>query len=340
MSKPLAKVTDDLILFDLNRPDIPSGSHPIDTDDYQIPTNEIVKLFASVCRWVQLRTTGATIFGRPRLGKTWMIKYLVKNIPQYFKENIPIFHIVSLHSKIAKEEEFIETLLSDMDHDLALVGKLNAKRQRLIHFLTELGKQNSRRLVILFIDEAQCLDEQHYEWLIDYFNKLEKVQTTLTIFLVGQDQLNSQKTIFSRGNTDQIIQRFMIDEHKFSGIKSVEDIETCLKCYDTESEYPLGSGWSFTRFYFPEAFATGERLEKFAKDIYEIFSSLRQKNNIKGTFEIPMQHMVKAIKIIFIDYGKNSSKSQHWISKSNWMEAILKSNYVSSEIRKKINKDK
>ncbi|NRF95093.1 hypothetical protein HQN89_29835 [Paenibacillus frigoriresistens] len=75
---------------------------------------------------------------------------------------------------------------------------------------TELAKQNSRRLVVLFIDEAQCLDEQHYEWLIDYFNKLEKLQITLTVFLVGQEQLNSQKTIFSRGNTDQIIQRFIL----------------------------------------------------------------------------------------------------------------------------------
>ncbi len=323
-------------VVDLIRPDVPIGSHPVDTDDYQIPTNEIVKVLSAVRRWIQLRITGATIFGRPRLGKTWMIKYLIKNIPQFFDEQLPMYHIINVHSRIAKEEEFLETILSDMGHDFALTGKIGSKRQRLVNFLANQGRQNHRRIVILFIDEAQCLEQQHYEWLMDYYNKLDKQNVTLILFLVGQEQLNSQKTIFSRENSDQIIQRFMIEEYKFSGIRSVEDIKVCLRCYDNGSEYPQGSGWSFTRFYFPEAFATGERLENFAKDIFEIFSGLRQKYNIKGTIEIPMQHMVKTIKIIFLDYGKDSPNYCQWINKQHWMKAILKTNYISSEQRKKV----
>jgi hypothetical protein len=318
-----------------NRPDIPIGSHPVDTDDYQLPTNEIVKIVASTCRWIQLRITGATIYGKPRLGKTWMIKYVIKKIPLFLDDNLPLYHIVSIHSKIAKEDEFLETLLWDMGHDFALTGKVGAKRQRLINFLAEKGKQTHFRTVVLFIDEAQCMEEQHYEWLMDYYNKLDKEKITLILFLVGQEQLNAQKTIFSRSNSDQIIQRFMIEEYKFSGIKSLDDIMVFLRCYDMESEYPQGSGWSFTRYYFPEAFAAGERLESFAADILEIFTTLRQKSNIKGQFEIPMQHMVRTIKIIFLDYGKNSSSFRHWISKNQVREAILKTNYISSEKRKK-----
>lgn len=336
MAKVLKKEAIEDCLLDLDRPDVPMGSHPVDTDDYQVPTNEILKIFSSVCRWIQLRTTGATIYGRPRLGKTEMIKYLVKNIPLFFEDNLPMYHIINIHSKIAKEEEFIETLLSDMNHDFALTGKVGSKRQRLLNLLVEQGKQNRRRLVILFIDEAQCLDEQHYEWLMDYYNKLDKAKVTLILFLVGQEQLNAQKTIFSREQSDQIIQRFMVEEHKFSGIKTLEDVGICLRCYDSGSEFPAGSGWSFTRYYFPEAFVTGERLEKFSKDIFEIFNGLRQKHNIKGSFEIPMQHIVKAIKIIFLDYGKNSSNYSHWINKNHWLDAILKTNYISSEQRKKV----
>lgn len=316
------------------RPDISIGSHPVETDDYQIPTNEILKVFAAVSQWIRFRVTGATIYGRPRLGKTWMVKFLEKNLPKELGEDLPIHHIVSLHTKIAKEEEFLETLLSDMGHAFALSGKTSAKRSRLIGFLHQQGNANRYRIVLLFIDEAQCLDEQHYEWLIDYYNKLDRLNVTLVLILVGQEQLNAQQLVFSHGHADQIIQRFMIEEHKFLGIRSLEDIQVCLKCYDELSDYPAGSGWSFTRYYFPEAFAAGERLQSFSKDIFEIFTSLRQKYNLKGMFEIPMKHMTMAIKIVLLDYGKNSSKPQYWINKKYWADSIMKTNYIISEQRK------
>jgi type II secretory pathway predicted ATPase ExeA len=326
--------------IDVKRPDLPKGSHPVITDDYQVPTNEIVRVLSSVSRWIELRTTGATIYGRPRLGKTWMIKYLVKNIPLVFNQPIPVHHIVNIHSKIAKEEELIETILTDMSHDLALVGKLSSKRQRLIDFLASQAVATSRRVVILFIDEAQCLGPNHYDWLSDYYNKLDKMKITLTVFLVGQEQLHSQKVVFAREHSDQIIERFMLEEYHFSGIKTLEDIQIFLRCYDEASEFPPNSGWTFTRYFFPEAFAAGERLQNFAKDIFEIFIALRQKQNIKGTFEIPMQYIVKAIKIIFLDYGRDSPSHTEWISKSQWLLAIQKSNYIASEQRKKVSKDK
>lgn len=318
------------------RPIIPPGCHPVETDDYQIPTNEISNIFMSVCRWIQLRTTGAVIYGRPRLGKTWMIKYLRNQIPAYLGVNLPIFHIVSLHAKIAKEDEFIESLLHDMDHVFATAGKAGAKRQRLLKFLEQQGRETPLRMVVLFIDEAQCLDSLHFEWLMDYYNKLDLLKITLVVFLVGQPQLYSQKTIYSRGHEDQIIQRFMIEEHKFNGLRNELDIRSCLRSFDERSEYPKNSGWSFTRYYFPEAFAVGERLQNFSKDIHDLFVELRTKYNIKGAFEIPMKHMIAAIKIVFVDHGKNSDKHLHWITTKHWKEAILKTNYITSEQRKEI----
>ncbi len=218
MSKQINEVT----IY--TRPEVPIGSHPVETDDYQIPTNEILKVFAAVSRWIRLRVTGATIYGRPRLGKTWMVKFLEKNLPKEIGIEFPIHHIVSLHSKIAKEEEFLETLLMDMGHDFALSGKTSAKRNRLLSFLYQQGNANRFRIVLLFIDEAQCLDEQHYEWLIDYYNKLDRLNVTLVLILVEQEQLNAQQLVFSHGHADQIIQRFMNEEHKFIGIRSLEDI--------------------------------------------------------------------------------------------------------------------
>lgn len=321
--------------YDLNRPVIEKGSHPVETGDYQAPTNEIVNLLEAVCDWITDRVTGAVIYGRPRLGKTKMIEFMVKNIPVILEEELPIYHIVSLHPKIAKEEEFIETILCDMKHMFALTGKVAAKRQRLITFLEERGKSNRLRTVVLFIDEAQCLEYEHYTWLMDYYNKLERDKVTLILFLVGQAQLNAQKTIFQREHADQIVARFMIEEYPFSGIRTEEDIRAFLECYDERSEFPSESGWSFTRYYFPEAFATGERLANFAKEVKKIFETLRQKHSIKGKFEIPMHYMVRAVKTILVKHGYGSPNYCGWLSNADWENAIIRSQYVVSEQRGK-----
>ncbi|NOU89014.1 AAA family ATPase [Paenibacillus sp. LMG 31460] len=322
------------IIYDLIRPDVPKGSHPVETNDYKMPTNEIITVLGSVCDWIEERVTGAIIYGRPRLGKTYMIEYLIDNISKVIAENIPVYHIISLHPKVVREEEFIESLLYDMNHNFALIGKLPAKRDRLFKFMLERGTSNRYRIIVLLVDEAQCLTEQHFEWLMDYYNKLQKEKVLLLTYLVGQQQLSAQKTIFKTSNAEQIVERFMAEEHKFSGVVSEEDIQTLLTCYDDpdKSEYPAGSGWSFTRYYFPEAYATGKRLADFSSTVYKLLKSVRQKENIKTAFEIPMHHMIRVIKIILLRYGKGSSDYEGgWISEAHWIDAINNSNYVKSE---------
>lgn len=50
------------------RPYIPKGSHPVENGRYLIATNEIERLFDSICQWVDNRSPGAIVYGRPRLG--------------------------------------------------------------------------------------------------------------------------------------------------------------------------------------------------------------------------------------------------------------------------------
>lgn len=37
---------------DTNRPLIPVGSHPIETGEYLIPTNPVLRMFQDVTRWI------------------------------------------------------------------------------------------------------------------------------------------------------------------------------------------------------------------------------------------------------------------------------------------------
>jgi hypothetical protein len=114
-------------------------------------------------------------------------------------------------------------------------------------------------LVIAFADEAQRLDIIEYEWLRDVHDELERAGIRMITLLVGQPQLLNQKNAFRASKQTQIVSRFMIDEMRFRGIQSVDDLATCLAGYDAAC-YPEASDWTYTRFFFPNAYDDGLRM--------------------------------------------------------------------------------
>jgi hypothetical protein len=48
-----------------DRPFVPKGTHPIETGRYLLLTNEIEKLFSTVKNWIDRRSPGGIIYGRP-----------------------------------------------------------------------------------------------------------------------------------------------------------------------------------------------------------------------------------------------------------------------------------
>jgi hypothetical protein len=315
------------------RPIIPLGTHPIETGQYLIPTNPVLKMFNEVCRWINYRISGGIIYGRPRLGKTRAIEFLLHALPQQYGNSFPVFHIKSLHSKMANEGAFFETLLKDVGHGFPFSGKPGIKRDRLCKFLWERGDMSKHKRIVMFIDEAQCLHDLQYGWLMDIFNELDKARISMTIILVGQEQLVHQRSAYMRSHQEQIIGRFMVQEHRFKGIKTVDDLRVCLKCFDEVSEYPVNSDWSFTRYYFPEAFACGDRLGYFAEDIFDLFSSFHREAKISSTIEIPMQYLMITIEFALREYGVGGMEHVRWLNKQLWKNAIRNSGYINAELR-------
>ncbi len=312
------------------RPILLKGQHPIETGNYYLPTNAIIELYAVVNRWISNRSPGGIVYGRPRLGKTRAISYLEVYLQHEFGENLPIFKMYCSHHK-PNENRFYTDLLRDIGHSAFNVGKVEAKRDRLIKFLIERAESYGHHRIVLFIDDAQMLYEQDYNWFMDIYNQLDRYGITFTVILVGQEELLHQKSAFISAAKMQIIGRFMVHEHKFSGIKSTEDLKMCLHGYDDTSEYPANSGWSFTRYFFPEAFEEGMRFANEAQIIIDKFKEVRSKTNIRGKIEIPMQYITLTVDNCMKIFGANG-KGVHWPSISNWEEAINSSGYIEAEI--------
>lgn len=318
-----------------NRPIIPKGSHPIETGRYLLPTNEINRLYQKINQCLNNRFPGAIIYGRPRLGKTRAIKYLTLILPETFN-NLPIFFIKCRQYKNPNEAVFFEDILRDVGHSVIFSGKANIKRDRLMKCLLEKADISGQKRIVFFIDDAQRLHELQFGWLMDIYNELDSNGTSLTVFLVGQKELADQRSVFINLDKQQIIGRFMVQQYKFKGIITKEDLYECLSGYDLECEFPENSNFSFTRFYFPKAYDDNEfRLVNYTDDLFSIFKELRQKAGLKSSFEIPMQYFTSTIEFVLINYGIEGKDLSN-ISKNQWVEAIEYSGYIDSEIYQSI----
>lgn len=111
-----------------SRPIIVQGSHPIDTGRYLLSTNEISNLYEKLKKCIENRFPGAIIHGRPRLGKSRAIKYLMNILPDDFG-NLPMYVLLCRDHTKPNEDVFFSEILRDIGHALPTSGKAVAKRE-------------------------------------------------------------------------------------------------------------------------------------------------------------------------------------------------------------------
>lgn len=312
--------------------------HPLVEQKYIVPTPSIDELYDKVKRLVRLRIPGAIVHAYPRYGKTYSIRYVIRVL----REDFPGIVILSFgcHKKKSHSEDaFFANLLRAAGHISPDSGTIDRKRSRLTDRIKERVDKTRYNLVIAFADEAQRLDIIEYEWLRDVHDELERAGIRMITFLVGQPQLLNQKTSFRESRQTQIISRFMIDEMRFRGIQSAEDLATCLAGYDTAC-FPQSSDWTYTRFFFPLAYEDGLRLVDQAMAVWDVFEQAHVAARFDEALEIPMQYLARSVEIAFLEHSEQDS-AEFRFSPTIWDEAVKQSNYVSAheELRLQLAED-
>ena len=148
----------------------------------------------------------------------------------------------------------------------------------------------------------------------------------LFVFLVGQPQLIAQKSAFQAQGKEQIVSRFMIEELHFRGITSPEACATCLSAYD-QGEYPAGSGWCYTRFFLPRAYAAGLRLQHEAAALWQAFEDAHFRANLSGNLDIPMKYFTTAVEAAFLTSMEHDASTLKF-SDEFWAQMVGRSRYV------------
>ncbi|MDR5748911.1 ATP-binding protein [Caballeronia sp. LZ029] len=226
---------------DIERP-IPLDEHPLGRRIYRVPTPSIAAFRSLIDECLFLYITGALIHGRPRIGKSYAIEFIRRDLG-HRQPKVSVYKMRCTRSQTASENNFFAALLHTVNHPAQSGASKTALRGRLLHKLRQVADKKGDDRVVLFADEAQNLREIEYEWLRDLHDEMENNALRLFTFLVGQPQLLAQKSAFQAQDKEQIVARFMVEELAFRGIVSAAECAAVLSAYD-HGEYPEHSGWS------------------------------------------------------------------------------------------------
>jgi hypothetical protein len=302
--------------------------HPLTLRKYRIPTPSIAALRALIDECLLLYVTGAAIDGRPRIGKSYAIEFLRRDLLARYP-NLSVYRLRCRKPQAPSENAFFSALLNAANHAAPDGSSRAALRGRLIHKIRQVAEQRQDHRVVLFADEAQNLREIEYEWLREIHDELEEKELRLFVFLVGQPQLLAQKSAFQAQGKEQIVARFMIEELHFRGITSAEQCASCLRAYD-RGEYPPKSGWTYTRFFLPQAYAAGLRMETEAAMVWAAFEDAHIRAALSGDLEIPMKYFTTAVEAALLTSLRQDAPAFRF-SEDFWAQMVSRSRYVQAQ---------
>ncbi|KAB0488328.1 hypothetical protein SAMN04490202_5475 [Pseudomonas reinekei] len=302
--------------------------HPLSLERYLIPTDSISATYALVLKVIRHRDSGLVIYGYPRYGKTSAMMYCQHCLKAEFPQ-MPVAIFNTKDEISPNKGGFYTTLLEVVHHKLAKQQcSVTIKHIRLVELMAEEAKKDPRGLFILFIDEAQRMMLPHYQWIKDIYNDLNLRGVTLLPILVGQKELIDQKAALEKAGKDAILDRFMLYEHAFRGILDRVDFETCLGYYDS-SVFPANTNWTYTRFFFPLAYANGFRLASSVDVLWDAFKESYEGIGFQSRMEIPMKYFTKTIEILMTDFSERD-QPEFSVSKDLCKEVIKESWYLAA----------
>jgi hypothetical protein len=237
---------------------------------------------------------------------------------------LPFFHMSYKSHDRFSELEFLTEMLRASRHRYADTGTRVKKLDRLVKLYATRARNAGGNQIVLMIDEAQNMHDQAYRTLCNLQNELDDLGYQLTVISVGSHELAFQHSAFIQGGDIHLVGRFMVREAMFRGIQSPEELAYVLHAYDSETEWPEGSGISYTQYFFARAFDAGFRIADLAPELWTIYQDLAPPK-MRENLHIAMEHVAKPIEGLFREYSTDAISVQ--FSHDLLVQAIEKTRY-------------
>jgi hypothetical protein len=256
-----------------------------------VATNPIERIADAIHAALDVGYRGLGIYGFARFGKSEAVSYLI-NHPEWLHDRKAAFFCIDAPDGHTRSD----TLFLRMY--MATLGLRTPPRATQVEMsamitgrMIEMAQNAGARLIIVFIDEAQRLVPGDYEKLVSLDNQMTHASYYLFVVFVQQRDITgfSNETIGSNEHPPHVTGRFLIRKHEFTGLQGAEEVAYVLARYDEGTEWPPGSGISFTQHYAPYAFASGFRLSHYAEKLWRAASNLRAEARLPETWTWAMK---------------------------------------------------
>jgi hypothetical protein len=286
-------------------PDHVARSHPVVTRDYSLYTNSIEEMGDTVARWLDDQVEGAALYGPSRFGKSSALNnWLQSMLAERYGGYIPL--VIWSHSDSGGAQSvgrFYANLLIAMQHPLAKAARSPQSRLNMImERFVELASQAGGRFVVLAIDESQGMTQREWIWLVEIHSLLERERVRMCVLSIASLQFFEQPINMALAGGAHVAARFMLTSAPFHGIRSFEELEFVLSAYDSGSEWPRGSGISFTAGVASAEWAHGFRMKNCAAGLWQALVD-ELPLDYDGPNEFPMKTIATASRHLLLRIG-------------------------------------
>lgn len=240
--------------------------HPIVRRKLILPTKEIKKWIKKADSIAYAHRDCMALWGHPDVGKTHCARVLKNHLRNTYR-NAGVVFLDAKDTSTGGEVTFWVGVLGDaMGYQGPIPSQLGKLRTKVYRAMYALAVESMR--LFLIIDEAQALKQMEWRWLKSALNYLGHHGVDVVVFTFGQfDLVNSVKDLKSSVRPD-LHARFGWNTKEYRGARSSADLTMPLNACDSDSEFPEGSGISYTQFLLPSAFASGYRIADQREEIW------------------------------------------------------------------------
>jgi hypothetical protein len=241
--------------------------HPVVRGHYIVPTPMLIHAHQEARDRVWSRRTGVVFYGETRAGKTTC----AMSIRDFLREEFSTIYISMASGRQSlrpKEGHMARLILEGSGHALAKRSDPDALLRNVILDIQINVANLGGDQYALILDEVNLCNEFDLTTLLQIHNILWMKGIKMTTISFGQpDILNLINSLLAT-EQKQIIARFFRKPIPFLNCNAEETLASVLRSIDEDTEWPEGSGWTYTYFFFPRAFKNGFRLCKYATAIW------------------------------------------------------------------------
>lgn len=285
--------------LDLNNPEERERlllMHPCNTRQYRVATPMIESTYQLVRERVIRRRTGSVLKGDTRMGKS-ECALAIKELLELEFPSCYCIYLSADRNTSGRQASF--------DYDLLSACGVIAKPREthtvmaerfLVHIHTQLQRRKGSQ-VVLIIDEMQLLQEPEFYQLLVAGNRLAARGVFMTVVGFAQLDIDSLITAFYSSHKRNLIARFLAEPIGFPGCSNSSELAQILDSYDHEKFFPEGSGWTYTRFFLPLAYAAGLRVKMYAEPLW---AALDKAVGGSGEGPVYMDYLARTIEDLLV----------------------------------------